>query len=199
MTVDAGLLIPSYGSYFRIAEQPVSEFLQVVETARALETGNIRVWAGRQGSGAASEEYAARVQEDSRAIADMANEAGITVSYEYHNNTLADTLEATLKLTRAVARPNIRSYWQVNTANPSLEHNQGNLCGLLPFLSNVHVFHMVGKERRPLSEGQKDWGSYLDIVRESGRSHWFLLEFVQHESDEVFLGDAQTLKRLLSA
>lgn len=196
LTREAGLDIPSYGSYFRLAEQDVEEFEPVLRTAKVLGAPNIRVWAGRQGSRDADAAYHKRVRLDSRRIAEMAADVGLTVSYEFHRNTVADTNEATLALLADVNRANLYTYWQVQT---DLSHpgNQDALQSLLPSLSHVHVFHWVESERRLLAEGEEAWTDYVRIIRSTGRDHWLLLEFVKEDSVEALRHDAATLKSLV--
>src|SRR4051812_33893599 len=57
MTVDAGLSITSYGSYFRAGEDDPADFSPVLESAQALGALSIRIWAGRRGSANAVAEY----------------------------------------------------------------------------------------------------------------------------------------------
>ncbi len=198
MTKAAGLEIPSYGSYFRLAEQPVETFEPVLRTATILGAPNIRVWAGRLGSAQADATYHERARSDARRIAEMAAEAGITLSYEYHRNTLADSHEATLQLLNDVGRADVHTYWQPET-DRSLEENKEALTALLPHLSHIHVFHWVGNERRALAEGADVWNEYFQTIRSTGRQHWALLEFVANDSLDSFRQDAATLNRLVQS
>ena len=93
MTRDAGLLVAAYGSYYRVgvSEADGLAFERVLETAMALGAPTVRVWAGNRGSADADESYRAAVVDDARRIAVLAHAAGITVSFEYHRNTLTDT------------------------------------------------------------------------------------------------------------
>ena len=105
-TVDAGLDVPSYGSYYRPGQEhpPPSEasFEAALESAGALQAPIIRVWAGRRGSADADEAYWRRVVEDSLRIAELAQQAGLTIAYEYHDNTLTDTNASALRLLQEV-------------------------------------------------------------------------------------------------
>src|SRR4051812_49693737 len=52
MTLDAGLAVAAYGSYYRAAVSDADglPFARVLETAVALEAPTIRVWAGNKAS-----------------------------------------------------------------------------------------------------------------------------------------------------
>jgi hypothetical protein len=49
----------------------------------------------------------------------------------------------------------------------------------------------------PLADGAGVWPARLEIVRSTGRDHYALIEFVQDDAPEVFLQDAETLRRWL--
>ena len=199
-TVDAGLAVPSYGSYYRVGHNEPAPFDAVVETAVALGAPIVRVWAGRQGSADADEAYRDRVVADSQHIADLAQNAGLLVAYEFHSNTLTDTNESTVKLLQQVGHESVVSYWQpMQTA--SLSRSEGEayrLAGLrsiLPWLSHLHVFHWTDDGgRRPLGEGKAPWRERFQLVRRTGRDHYALIEFVQDDEPEAFLCDAAALK-----
>jgi len=70
---------------------------------------------------AAGAEYRLRVIDDSRRIAELAGEVGITISFEYHEETLTDTSESAYPLLKEINHPNVRSYWQM-TANLMCKH-----------------------------------------------------------------------------
>ncbi len=194
----------SYGSYYRagVSEADGLAFESVLETALALGAPTVRVWAGNRGSAEADAGYRAAVVEDVRRIAGLAQPAGLTVSFEYHRNTLTDTNASAARLLEEVAHPNIRTYWQPPVAE-SPEYRLQGLGAVLPHLTHVHVFHWLaespssGVDRRPLSEGAGEWPRYLGRVATTGRDHYALIEFVRDETAEQFLADAETLKAWL--
>ena len=195
-TLDAGVKIVSYGSYYRL-ETGETSFELVLETALELGAPNIRVWAGMRGSAAADEGYWQKIIAESRRVSELAARAGISVSYEFHPDTLTDSTETTLRLLGAVAHPNLFTYWQIPN-DSDVQENRRNLGRLLDQLSNIHVFYWnPGYERCPLENGRDDWSNYLEVIRSSGRDHFVMLEFVQSDSVEAFRRDAATLKNWL--
>ena len=197
MTRDAGIETASYGSYFYAGEKEGTVPAEhVVETAVALGAPTIRIWAGRRGSDKADADYRHAVVEETRKIADLAAERGMTIDFEYHRNTLTDTLDSTLLLLKEVNRPNVRSNWQP-PVDLSHEERLSGLKAVAPYLANVHVFHWIVTERRPLAEGETDWRTYLAAVRQTGRTHYAMLEFVKGDDPDQFLQDAETLVRLV--
>src|SRR5690606_15869306 len=120
-----------------------------------------------------------------------------TVSLEFHRNTLTDTPESTLEFLKEVNHPNVLSLWQPPIGADRRAAADG-LRLLLPHLGNLHVFHWShtgeGTERLPLSKGSDRWQTYLDIVRESGRDHHALIEFVRDDDPAAVIEDAATLR-----
>lgn len=202
MTEDAGLAIAAYGSYYRVGHGEPVPFDAVVESTVALGAPTIRVWAGKQGSAAADAAYWERVVADSRAIADLAQQAGIAVAYEYHGNTLTDTDASALRLLQTVAHDNVKTYWQPPGGAPVDENLEG-LSTILPWLTNVHVFSWRDsdgqRERMLLDTKTDEWTRYLAKVATTNRDHIAMIEFVRDDEPGNFLKDAQTLKQWLEA
>ena len=195
MTEDAGLCLTAYGSYYRIASDRSPEFGPVLETAVELGVPTIRVWPGDMGTDKADEAYWEAVIAESRQIADQAQASGLTISYEYHPNTLTDTDATALRLIQAVDHPGIRTFWQPDRTSPVAQRIEG-LKAVLPWLETVHTFYWGpggSKDRLPLADGIDTWEAYLDVVRTTGRDHNIMMEFVRDDSPDVFLEDAQTL------
>lgn len=199
MTLDAGLTVAAYGSYYKVAHEEDSvPFEAVVASAVELGAPTIRVWAGAKGSADADDRYRRIIVSESQRIADLAATEGITVSYEFHSNTLTDTNESALKLLEEVANDNIRTYWQ-----PPSEW-EPDLCleglrAVAPRLTNVHAYYCDSKtdESLPLAEGEDVWKRYLPVVAALDGEHYVMLEFVKDGSPDVFLADAATLKSWL--
>lgn len=200
MTLDAGLQVAAYGSYYRVGHPEAGLFEATLETAYELGAPVIRVWPGKQGSNVADEAYWDLVVADSRRIADFAAQVGINIVYEFHAKTLTDTATSTLRLLNAVAHDNIKSLWQPPRYS-TLEDNLSSLDAVLPWLHNLHLFswHQETGERLPLAAEQAKWQQYLHKASTTGRDHFALLEFVKGDSPEQFLEDAATLKKWLSA
>ncbi|HEY0256353.1 MAG TPA: TIM barrel protein [Candidatus Methylacidiphilales bacterium] len=200
-TREAGLHVSAYGSYYRLgrgsAETPAFE--PVLACAKALGAPTIRVWAGTKGADECSPEDRREVIEDALRVAGLAAQEGITISLEYHGGTLTDTRASVRSLMDELAHPKIEFLWQP-TNGEAMEPCAERLRDVLPRLRNVHVFHWwpTAADRRPLSEGESRWRTYIDIVRQSGKPAEFLLEFVRNDSPDQFLADAATLRHLIT-
>lgn len=202
-TRNAGLEIASYGSYYRSVESEASglAFESVLETALALGAPLIRIWAGRKSPKDADERYRDMIASETHRIAECASDAGIRIAYEYHPNTLTETPESTVALLDAVSHGNVFTYWQA-PLNATPEQRVASLEAVLPYLANIHVFHlriMNGETcRRPLAEGKFDWIRDLSMVSRDSRPHYALLEFVLGDDPGNFLRDAATLRKWLA-
>lgn len=196
MTVDAGLVVASYGSYYRAGEgEPAFE--TVLDTAIELGAPSVRVWAGARGSSEADKAYIKKIVEDTRRIGDLAESAGLSISYEFHSGTLTDTNQSALDLLKAVSHNAVKTYWQP-AVGKRFKYRLAGLKSILPWLNNFHVFHWnnTPADRRPLAEGCVEWKRYLECISSTRRDHFALIEFVQDDDPQAFIRDAEVLKRL---
>lgn len=195
-TREAGLEVLSYGSYYRGDEG--EDFAPVLESAKALGAPVIRIWAGRKAFEESSEEEIKALAERIREAAQMAQDEGMDLAFEYHRGTATQTVTGALELLKAVHCCNASCYWQPNP-DISKEEQLAEIDALLPFLANIHVFAWTGNNvRHPLAEGGANWMEYLSHIREGGKNHALILEFVKDDSAEQFQSDASTLKEWIS-
>lgn len=198
LTRDAGLAVAAYGSYYRVgqSERDGLSFDQVLASAVALGAPLIRVWAGVKGSDATDAETRAHIIAESRRIAAEAARQDVTVAFEYHANTLTDTAASATALLTATADAGMRAYWQP-PSGWTFAQQASSVHTMLPFLTNLHVYHWVNGERRPLAEGATPWRTFLAAAATAGQPRWALLEFVRDDSPEQLLADAATLRQWL--
>jgi sugar phosphate isomerase/epimerase len=192
-TLEAGLAVLSYGSYYKVLKG--GAFTPVLETAAVLGAPLIRAWAGELPSARADETWYNRAAAELRALCAQAGERGIGVGLEYHRGTLTDTCESAERLLRLTDRGNLSTYWQPNPDLTEAER-RGEITRLLPEISSVHVFHWErGNIRRPLAEGENIWKEYVRLL---GKDRNYIMEFVTDDDENNFLTDAETLRRLVS-
>lgn len=204
-TREAGLETACYGSYHRLgSDDPKNPtFAGVLETALALGTPSIRVWAGTHGSAKTSESEFARVVEEARSAGEQCADHGVRLVYEYHANTLTDTISSATRLLEETRHPGIATLWQPPNT-PDRDHCLKSLQAALPFLHNIHVFHWsfdtVGiNHRHPLTTGEASWTEYLKGISEIKGERYILHEFVQNDDPEQYLRDAATLRSWVEA
>lgn len=197
-TRDAGLTVASYGSYYRLNHTTDFSFNSVLDTALALQTDIIRIWAGKKSSADADDAYWQSVVEEANNLADKAAGKGVKLAFEWHGNTLTDTAEAAWKLFNLTDHDNLFTYWQPRNCTPP-EQCLEDMDAALPRLIGLHVFHwhQETKERLPLREGKDIWRRYLQKARQASDMYG-MLEFVRDNDPEQFMQDATTLKELLT-
>lgn len=200
-----GLLIPTYGSYYRAGTLNAFEarraFSEVLATAVALGARGIRVWANQIASEKASPDIWERTLADLSQIRDQAQKEGLELYLEYHNNTLNDRPAATRYLLSALNGPSgVKTFWQP-LDELTFEENLQTLEAARPYLAHVHVFSDQGASQ-PLGSSQEQWLLYLPKLLDAGDKETasfrcLMIEFVKNNSKEAFLEDARTLKNWL--
>ena len=196
-TINAGLQIAAYGSYFRLGQNEDAEeaFRISAITAEAIHAPVIRIWAGTKASADASPEYREKLVKETRKICEVAKGYQLKVALEWHKNTLTDTNESAMEFLKAVDHENLYCLWQPTVAL-SMEERIKGLDLLGTKLLNLHIYYWPNGTRRPLSEGIDVWKTYLSHVNQQ-QDRFGLLEFVMGNTEAQFLEDAQILKNLL--
>jgi sugar phosphate isomerase/epimerase len=202
-TIDAGLIVAAYGSYYKAGESEESglSFERVLSSAKELHAPTIRVWAGNRDSKDADLNYREKVVNDLLRIANISEKENISISLEYHVHTLTDSDESTKKLMEDAKDKNILFYWQP-PVNLSVEECKKGLKTVLPRLSNVHVYHWTYENgeyiRFPLIDGYANWSEYFRIIKEFKKDHFAMLEFIKNDSEEQLIEDAKILNKLIT-
>lgn len=194
---EKGIAISAYGSYYRCTEE--EDFAAVVDTALALKTNVIRVWAGKLGSAVCPADVREQLNKVLAKAVAMAAEKGCIVATEYHPNTLTDDLDSALQLLEDV--PGLYTYWQPAT---SIAREPGYDSYALEKLGkkviNVHVFHRNDKNQKvPLSDAFDKWVDHIRDLDKFCAVGYGAIEFVMNDCSEQFLEDAETFKKILAA
>ena len=192
---EKGLSVSAYGSYYRCNNG--EDFAAVLETAKALGTSIIRVWAGGgfAHSSQCSPEYRAEITENLRKAVALAEEAGCIVATECHPNTLTDCLSSHQQLLADV--PGLYTYWQP-FYDLTKEENLSYIFALGNKIVNVHIFNRNNTNgRTPLADGAAKWRTYIPALREHTQARSIGLEFVLGDTDEQYFEDCKTFHELM--
>jgi len=195
LTRDYGLSVSSYGSYYKVGVS--NDFTAVLESAIALGAPTIRIWAGDRATKDADQAFWHQVVEDTIDASDAAKQAGIRLSFEFHQGTLVDGSEQAFQLLQDVKRDNVSLYWQPEP-QWSIEKNLQTLTAFAPCLNHLHVFHW-NSQRLPLQDGREPWLRYLTQASQVEGERVAILEFVRNNDPQQFLHDAAVLKALIEA
>ncbi len=195
LTLDHGLEVASYGSYYR-AGQSLDAFKANLETAVKLGSPVMRIWGGQAASADMTAEQRRETVDCIRSCAELAGQAGVTLTLEYHGGTLTDDRQSVQRLLEETRDCEaLRFYWQPRW-DWTMEERIDSLKAVLPRLSHVHVFTWLPDYARlPLADGEALWKQALDIVPSNTHA---LMEFVQDDSDEALLRDAAVLNAWLT-
>ncbi|MCZ4431711.1 TIM barrel protein [Agrobacterium sp. SOY23] len=200
-TAKAGLTVSSYGSYIFAPDYTPEDVTAVLETARTLGTGHIRIWPGHRKR--PSTDYSQQERHmATQALANIARQAedyGMTIGLEYHPNSLTDTLPSALQLAQDLTAPNLFFYWQPAPGLP-LSDALKEIAALGPRICHLHVFAwLADASRLPLGERADFWRACLAALPESGwdKPAYAMLEFVRGDDVGQFADDAATLQQIL--
>ncbi|QNA94256.1 TIM barrel protein [Microbacterium sp. Se63.02b] len=196
-TVDAGLAVASYGSYFRAGTH--DSLTPVLDTAQALGTDRVRIWAGHVGSDAATEADWHAVVARLHAAAAEAEEYGIGLALEFHSGTLADTAPTTMRLLDQVGSPVLSTYWQP-TVGATVDTVLAEYRAVAARTSAAHVFSWwPARERLPLRARDALWTRFFAEARAAASPpRDALLEFVPGDDPALLATEAAALRDYIS-
>jgi len=198
ITSDAGLVVAGYGSYYRLGAPHTHTFDAVLDTAAALGAPTIRVFAGGKSSSKAMDTYWSKVAAQAVDIAEKAQAANLTISFEFQRNTLNDSVDGARHLFDMADHPALRSYWQPDFSDPPNNASDA-LPVIMSRLTNIHVFYWPGGKRAALDGAIPDWRYYVKVIRERSKrdQHYALLELVEGDLPENVVRDAGFLREIL--
>lgn len=198
LTKEHGLLVSSYGSYFRLG-QGADAFMYNLEEAVNLTAPVIRIWAGTAGSREYRPEERKALTEELMMVSEKAYDANVRVALEYHPNTLTDDRESVKQLMKETEGEAYSPlfYWQ-----PRWDWNEEEtICALSDLdsrLSHAHVFAWEhtqdGILRKPIEAGESLIKRALSIKKDGCA----LIEFVKDDADEMLIKDAETLNKWIN-
>ena len=197
-TVDAGLVVAAYGSYYQVGRDENPCFDDVLATALELGAPTIRLWAGGRGSAEATDDDWAGVVADLNRVCALAAKHDVRIATEYHGGTLTDTLATTRRLLSLCPIDNFDTLWQPPTMDVA-QPPSSDIDALIPRIGHVHAFHCARGVVAPLSDGAESWRGYLQALAKAGRPIALLIEFVRGAQPAAFLEDAATLRSWLQA
>ncbi len=188
-----GLRSSSYGTYFRLGVNDISELPEYIKAAKTLGTQVLRIWCSDKGYGSTSAEQRSKIRSEAKKAALMARSANVVICLECHNGTYTDTPEGALDIMEAADSESFRMYWQPNQFR-SFQENLFYAESIAPYTKNIHVFNWNGKLRLPLSSAAELWREYL--YRFDGTQK-LLLEFMPDGSAQSLAREAESLREIV--
>ena len=191
---ELGISCSSYGTYFRFMKDDPEELHDYIKAAKILGTDILRLWCGTKGSKDMIEEDLKNLYKDAEKAAKIAEEYGVKLCMECHNDTLTDWKEPALEIMKRINSPAFRMYWQPNQ-HRSLEENIAYAKMLAPYTEHLHVFNWAGDNRFPLEDGIETWKTYL---KEFSDDKYLLLEFMPDDKIETLPTEAESLRKIIN-
>ncbi|MBE6819687.1 MAG: sugar phosphate isomerase/epimerase [Ruminococcaceae bacterium] len=146
---DAGIIITSYGSYYRVGSKNADKWKKICEIASAMGAKSIRVWLGSCDSEITGEETYNLLVEDGKAICSAAAEYNLVVCPECHDNTFNNNTDAFLKIHRDIGCDNFRTYFQSRYKH--LKYDLDRIERTLPYVESVHIsYSEQSREQFPI-------------------------------------------------
>ena len=187
-TAAHNLKVLSYGSYYR--GEPRDEIKPVLQSAAALGTKTVRVWAGSCDYQEVEPDYIKIISSNIKAAAKTAADQGITLCFEFHGKTLCNSADNTIKMLARIDEPNVKTYWQTLG---SVEHNLAAIENLNNRVAAAHIFHWVNGRRLALKKGADVWIKYLAALKKHAPDAPLIMEFVRRDSPNALIKDAKSL------
>jgi len=192
LTEEAGLSCSSYGTYFNTSKDTPEDIRGYITAAKRLGVDTLRVWCWGHPYTLLEEEIQTHYN-NCRQIAKIAEEEGVMICAECHSDTLTHDAASSLAFMQALNSPNFKMYWQpCEFLTP--EENIAFIKRVLPYVTNVHVYHYTNDAHHPLQEGQAVWAEYIKAL---GKDRLFILEHLPEHDPALLPQQAATLKTLL--
>lgn len=188
LTRESGIDVVSYGSYYNYHayyydHSKDSTFEGTLNSAIALGTKIIRVWAGIKNFDETTEEERKPIYDNLKYAVEKADKHGITIATEFHPNTLTNTPEGAEETLANV--PGLKTYWQ-----PLYDRSLETECEIIKkFGKDIVNAHLPG--RATLAAIKDRIGVYIEHLEKYTNSHSLLIEFVKDGNVEQFFEDAK--------
>ena len=197
LTRKEGIGIGGYGSYYRIGtySNPIAEWTKVLDTAVALGTPCIGVWAYNRNKSSLMEREYRSIVVQTREICEMAKKAGLRVALECHPGTITGDYRDSLQFLEDIGYE-ATMYWQPNQFQDGA-YNLRACQALAPHVTYVHVFHWGPKARYPLAAGEREWSLYRDILNRQAKEPDYVLKYMPDNMAESLPRETKALRKLL--
>lgn len=195
---DNNIKIAAYDTYFVLGRDADEIFEELLVTAKELGAKLVRVWGSHEPTNTMSASRRAELIAQANRIADMAQQENILLTYEYHHNSLTDTVESTLDL--LASTHNTKTHWQKPIGMKEQECIE-QIKTLKNEITNLHVNSRCATSwhYNPLKTIKNEWISYLyELCDRGGDDIYACIEFTENSSVEQFEEDFEVLKSILA-
>ncbi len=189
----AGIKISSYGSYFNSASYDEEKWKEICLIAKEMNAPSIRVWLGRKNSEETSDKEYLELLENTKKMCVIAENHGLLVCPECHDNTFNNNTYAFLKIKNDLNQVIFRTYFQSRYFR--MEYDLDRIDRTYDFILNVHVSYRDLKREQRFRKKDKNYlDTLLKKLIEKGFAGIVMIEFVSGDKYSAFLKDAEKLR-----
>ncbi|NND70527.1 MAG: sugar phosphate isomerase/epimerase [Rhodothermales bacterium] len=152
-------------------------FSDIVQRCVALGVNRIKTFSGTESSSDLSESERDHAMDQLRLLIDVAAEDMITVSAELHQNSLTDSVEATLHTLDTIDRPLNVCYQPIDFS--STESTLSDFRRLHETIDHVHLQGRRSGNFSLLEDADIDYAEFFALAAELGYSGDYCIEFVE--------------------
>ena len=196
-----GLAVSALGSYVQpLVDDFDGKSRAALDIAAGLGTSIVRIWSGGGASKDVSDEVYAQTVERLQGLCPRAEDMGLTLAFEFHDNSITDNARSTLKLIGDVGCGSLKTYYQPSQREGADDpYEAAELLG--PYVVNVHVQNWPkdGQGSGFRRDGEVDYHRVTAILAKHGFDGCLEIEFVD-EQDKIaaLAADAAFLKELVA-
>ena len=199
---ERGLDVSAFGSYVKPEMDDFPALSQAaLEITVGLGTRVMRIWSGGGASAKATPEAYALAVEGLKDLCPRAADMGVTLAFEFHDNSICDNAASIVKLIGDVGCPNLKCYYQPSRREGADDpYEAAEIVG--PYVVNVHAQNYVesGQQRVTIEGGDVDYRRVVPILQKHGFDGYLEIEFVNEEDKlEALATDAAFLRDLASS
>ena len=196
---ERGLGISALGSYVKPEMDDFPSLSQAaLDIAAGLGTRVVRIWSGGGASKDVTPEVYANAVAKLKGLCARAADKGLTLAFEFHDNSICDNAASIVKLIEHVGSPILKTYYQPSRREGADDpYEAAETVG--PYVVNVHAQNWDATGRALVREGEVDYHRVLRILKRHGFDGCLEIEFVREDDKPAALADDAAFLRELAA
>lgn len=198
LCANAGIASNSVGSYYRVGENDAVHWELLCKIASILGAERIRVWLGTKGSARTDDDEYENLLADAGRMISVAENYGLIIASEAHQNTYNDSCESSLRFLRDINSPVFGTYYQSLYLNMTADLER--LEQTFPYIKATHVSFSEVRRNQRMHLLSREKNCVERIVRTLISMDYkepLILEYVQSSNADAFQEDLLKLRNLI--
>ncbi len=192
---DKGIIINSYGTYYRIGCHGEAEFEKLCGIACEMGAKYLRTWLGKKGSSATGEKEYSALLESARKNSETAEKYSLVICNECHPNTFNDTTDSSLRFLKDLNQSNVKTYYQSWYRDEAGDKEK--LFKTIDYVQDVHISFSELKKFQRFHRKDPDYiKKILQWLKELNFNNGLMIEFTRGGKPENLINDVERLKEL---